>query len=120
LEHSNRPRVLIVEDEALIAMLLEDMLAEIGCEAVGPATRLDRALAIAEAESLAILDVNLGSVQSFPVADLLEKRGIPYVFATGYGSKGLDVRFAHNITLKKPFQTHQLEQAISQALSRNI
>jgi two-component SAPR family response regulator len=120
VEHSVRPRVLIVEDEALIAMLIEDMLAEIGCEAVGPATRLDRALAMAATESLdlAVLDVNLGSEQSFPVAEMLQKRGIPFVFATGYGSKGLDARFEHNITLKKPFEAHQLERAISRALSR--
>jgi CheY-like chemotaxis protein len=121
VEHSGRPRVLIVEDEALIAMLIEDMLSELGCEAVGPATRLDRALAMAATESLdlAVLDVNLGSEQSFPVAEVLQKRGIPFVFATGYGSKGLDSRFERNITLKKPFEAHQLEQALAQVLSRD-
>jgi two-component SAPR family response regulator len=121
VEHPGRPRVLIVEDEALIAMLIEDMLAEIGCEAVGPATRLDRALAMAATESLdlAVLDVNLGSEQSFPGAEVLQNRGIPFVFATGYGSKGLDSRFEHSITLKKPFVTQQLEQAVAQVLSRD-
>jgi CheY-like chemotaxis protein len=120
VESSSRPRVLIVEDDALISMLIEDMLAELGYEAVGPARRLERALAMASAENLdlAILDVNLGSEQSFPVAEVLQKRGVPFVFATGYGSKGLDARFGHNVTLKKPFETHQLEQAMAQALAR--
>jgi DNA-binding response OmpR family regulator len=110
--------VLIVEDEALIAMLMEEMLVELGFEVLGPATRLQGAMAIAQVESfeLAILDVNLGSEQSFPVADVLAGRGIPFIFATGYGTDGLSARFRQAITLPKPFASDQLERAIFQAL----
>jgi DNA-binding response OmpR family regulator len=119
--HLNPPgprRVLVVEDDALIAMLMEDMLVELGFEVVGPANRLHGALALAQAEDfeLAILDVNLGKEQSFPVADVLRQRGIPFIFATGYGTDGLSAAYRQAITLPKPFEAGQLEKAISQAL----
>jgi DNA-binding response OmpR family regulator len=111
-------RALVVEDEPLIAMLIEDMLVELGFAVVGPAARLERAMAMAREESfdLAILDINLGNEQSFAVADVLSERGIPFVFATGYGVRGLDARFERAVTLQKPFASHDLEHAISQAL----
>ena len=111
-------KVLIVEDETLIAMLVEDMLVDLGYEVLGPATRLQRALDMAREESfdVALLDINLASEQSFPVALVLRERGIPFIFATGYGSKGLDERFRDEITLQKPFEMRQLEQAIFSAL----
>ena len=117
----NRPgsrKVLVVEDDALIAMLLEDMLAELGFEVVGPATRLRGALELAERQSfdIAILDVHLGSEQSFPVADVLRLRGIPFIFATGYGADGLNAGYRQTVTLQKPFESRQLESAISRAL----
>jgi DNA-binding response OmpR family regulator len=119
--HSTPPapcKVLIVEDETLIAMLVEDMLVDLGYEVLGPATRLQRALEMAREESfdVALLDINLASEQSFPVALVLRERGIPFIFATGYGSKGLDERFRDEITLQKPFEMRQLEQAIFSAL----
>ena len=112
-------KVLIVEDETLIAMLVEDMLIDLGYEVLGPATRLQRALEMAREESfdVALLDVNLAGEQSFPVAFELRERGIPFIFATGYGSKGLEERFRDEITLQKPFEMHQLEQAIFTALA---
>lgn len=112
-------RALVVEDEPLIAMLIEDMLAELGFLVVGPAARLDSALALAREETfdLAILDINLGNEHSFGVADLLRERGIPFVFATGYGVRGLDARFEQAVTLQKPFESHDLEHAISRALA---
>ena len=113
-----RLRVLVVEDEILVAMLLEDMLADLGFEVLGPAMRLDAALKMALDESfdLAVLDVNLANEQSFPVAQLLQERGIPFVFATGYGLRGLDKRFQEVTTLQKPFEPDQLANAISLAL----
>ena len=113
-----RLRVLVVEDEILVAMLLEDMLADLGFEVLGPAMRLDAALKMALDESfdLAVLDVNLANEQSFPVAQLLQERGIPFVFATGYGLRGLDERFKEVTTLQKPFEPDQLANAISLAL----
>ena len=112
--------MLVVEDEVLVAMLIEDMLTELGFEVLGPAMRLDAALKMAreEAFDLAVLDVNLANEQSFPVAHLLQERGIPFFFATGYGLRGPDERFKEVMTLQKPFEPHQLADAISSALPR--
>lgn len=111
--------MLVVEDEVLVAMLIEDMLTDLGFEVVGPAMRLQRALAMAEDEGLdfAVLDVNLANEQSFPVAHRLRERGIPFVFATGYGSMGVREHFQDVFTLQKPFQQHELQHAISIALA---
>lgn len=88
-------RVLIVEDEAAISILMEDMLLDLGIEIVGPTPRLDPALQLAcEADlEAAILDINIGGVESYPVADVLHSRQIPVIFATGYGSSVLPERF---------------------------
>jgi CheY-like chemotaxis protein len=112
-------RVLVVEDEMLVAMMIEDMLVELGFEIVGPATRLQRALDLAQGENFdfAVLDINLANERSFPVATVLRERGIPFVFATGYGSPGLNDSFQGTTTLQKPFEQRQLESAISTALS---
>lgn len=77
--------MLLVEDESLIAMLAEDMLLDLGCEVV-VAMRFDRALNHARTErfDLAVLDINLGDARSYPIADLLHERGVPFLFATGY------------------------------------
>ena len=83
-------RILLVEDEAMIAMLVEDMLEDLGHELVRVASRLEDAVAAAgnEAIDLAILDLTLGGALTYPAADVLAERGIPFVFATGYGSAG--------------------------------
>jgi CheY-like chemotaxis protein len=115
-----RVRVLVVEDEALVAMLIEDMLVELGHHVVGPAGHLEAALPLArEAEiDVAILDVNLGRDRSYPVADLLRERRIPFVFATGYGSAGLAEAYRDlTITLKKPFNASAVRAALRQALA---
>lgn len=108
-------KVLLVEDEMLIAMHVEDMLVELGFEVVGPAMRLQAALEIAREGSfdLAVLDVNLASERSFPVADVLRERGIPFIFATGYGSLGLTDEYETIITLQKPLEARQLKHAIA-------
>ena len=84
-------RVLVVEDEVMVSWVLEDMLAELGCEVVGPAARVSQALAIVEAETfdLAVLDVNLNGQKSFPIADALVARSVPFVFSTGYNKDGI-------------------------------
>ena len=111
--------MLVVEDEVLVAMLIEDMLSDLGFDVIGPATRLKRALEMAREEifDLALLDVNLASEQSFPVAQALQERKIPFIFATGYGTKGIDARFHGAVTLQKPFEAHQLERAILSTLA---
>ena len=80
-----RCRILVVEDEAIIAMLVEEMVLDFGSEVVGPAAKMDDALRLASQAPLdaAILDVNVGGAVVFPVADVLQQRGIPIIFATG-------------------------------------
>lgn len=111
-------RVLVIEDEALVGMLLEDMLQDIGCASVELISRFDEGLRAAQDGhfNLAVLDVNLDGVISFPIAEQLIARNIPLVFATGYGSVGMDPSYAHVPTLQKPFFFKDLEQAIQQAL----
>ncbi len=112
-------RVLVVEDEMLLAMLIEDMLTDLGFEVVGPAMRLETALSLANEEAIdcAILDVNLNGKQSFPVADILRERGIPFFFATGYGKQGLNETHKDTFTLKKPFAARELRQALTGCLA---
>jgi CheY-like chemotaxis protein len=107
-------RVLVVEDEMTIALLIEDMLVELGHEVVELAMRLPRALEIArtEAMDLAILDVNLDGRPSFPVAEVLDERGVPFIFATGYGPAGLAEDFRDRPVIKKPFDLRGLATAI--------
>lgn len=110
--------VLVVEDESLISMMIEDMLAELGCTVVGPAHDLASALDIIGRATLhaAILDVNLGGVASEPIAERLSRSGIPFVFATGYGKAGVKETYRHVATLKKPFTQDLLAQALRGAI----
>ena len=109
------PRVLIVEDESLLVMVLEDMLPELGYEVVASAYSVDSALRTLEAHEpdLAILDVNLGGARSFPVADALAIRGIPFVFASGYGESILPDRHASALLVPKPYGRQELEAALA-------
>jgi CheY-like chemotaxis protein len=111
-------RILVVEDELMIRMLLEDMLGELGYAIVAEAGRLDEALeAVRSADfDLAILDVNLNGQPIAPVADALAARGTPFVFATGYGDRGLPDMHRDRPVLKKPFQLDGLRQMLQTAL----
>ena len=111
-------RVLVIEDEALIAMLLEDQLAELGCEIAGVAARFDDALekATALAFDVAILDVNLSGKESFPIAEALRARGMPFVFATGYGATALPETLRSVPIVRKPYQLQQLAVVLRAAL----
>jgi CheY-like chemotaxis protein len=110
-----RLRILVVEDEMLVAMNIEDMLLELGHEVAGLASRLGPALALARESRFdaAMLDVNLAGEPSFPVADLLIERGLPFLFATGYGRQGIEARYRDYPLLQKPFRTADLEQALA-------
>lgn len=111
-------RVFVVEDEMMVAMLIEDMLGELGCEIVGPAGRIEDALAIVGEAAIdaAVLDVNLNGQETYPVADILKRRGIPFIFATGYGVGGLAERFSTTPVLQKPFQQRDLARMLIAAL----
>jgi CheY-like chemotaxis protein len=108
-------RLIVVEDEAIVAMLLEDMLEDLGCKVVDWAGTVPAALALAEVAEIdgALLDVNVGGTMVYPVAETLAARSIPFVFVTGYGSSHAAAgRFPNAVVLKKPFEQVQLERII--------
>jgi CheY-like chemotaxis protein len=112
---ASRRRVLVVEDEIMIRMLLEDMLDDLGYEVVGTAATLDEALGLASQADieLAILDVNLNGSPVYPVADALAVRKVPFIFSTGYGEQGLPEDYRECQLLQKPFQLENLERALA-------
>ncbi len=114
-----RCRVLVVEDEAMIAMLVEDMVLDFGSEVVGPAARIDEALDLAHRADLdaAILDINVDGTDTFAVADVLRERGVPLIFATGYGASVLPDRFSGCPALAKPFSHQVLCETLRDALA---
>ncbi len=103
-------RVLVVEDEALVAMLVEDALLDAGASVIGPAATVAEALALLERESpeAAVLDLNLAGETSTPVADALAARGVPFVVATGYGAEGLPPGHGSVPVLAKPYDPDEL------------
>lgn len=113
-------KLLVIEDEAMIAMALEDMLDALGCVVVDVAGTVSRGLALANNETLsidgAILDVNLGGEKVYPVAERLAARGVPFVFCTGYGLSGIATDFAHVPTLAKPYEQQQLQDLLISVL----
>jgi CheY-like chemotaxis protein len=115
-------QILIVEDEALVALMIEDMLTALRCRVAGSARSVREALRlIEERESAldgAILDVSLGEEKVYAVAEALQARGVPFVFATGYDADSLDARFAHCATLAKPFELIALDALVRQIFSR--
>ncbi|WP_420471687.1 response regulator [Brevundimonas sp. FT23042] len=112
-------RVLIVEDESLVAMLLETILEDMGCTPVGPASSVDEGLALVagdEALDAALLDVNVAGRQIFPVAQALKDRGVPFVFSTGYGEGGLPDDWRGQRTIQKPFTEAAVRDALMAAI----
>ena len=111
-------RVLIVEDEALVALQLEDMLADLGCAIIGPASRVGQALDLLGRQTVdaAVLDLNVGGELVYPVADALARRGLPYIFATGYGAAGLTMPYRRRPVLQKPFLQSDLRKAMLASL----
>ncbi|HEX3407625.1 MAG TPA: response regulator [Caulobacteraceae bacterium] len=111
-------RLLVVEDEMLVALALEEMLGDFGCVVVDVAGTLDRGLELAEALTLdgAILDINLGGEKVFPVAERLAERGVPFVFCTAYGTAALPPSFAKTPTLAKPYDENRLRSLLTVGL----
>jgi CheY-like chemotaxis protein len=109
-------RVFLVEDEALITLMLEDMLADLGCVLVGSAATVGEALSRLEETSTidaALLDVHLGGETVFPVADVLLQRRVPLVFSTGFGPIELEVRYPSSHLLAKPYPAEALAQVLA-------
>ncbi|HXA38054.1 MAG TPA: response regulator [Phenylobacterium sp.] len=113
-------RVLVVEDEMMVSMLIEDMLTDLGCQVVGPASRLDEAMELAASSELdcAVLDVNLGGQPIFPLADVLRERGRPFAFATGYGDAGLREVDRGTPVLQKPFREGDLARVLGELCAK--
>lgn len=113
------PRVLVVEDEYLIRMLLEDMLADLGyCIAAAVGTVAEATDLAANGQfNVAILDVNLDGQEIYPVAEILAKRGLPFIFVTGYGKGSLSEPYIGRPALQKPFQAEQLKTALAGLLA---
>jgi CheY-like chemotaxis protein len=111
-------RVLVVEDEALIRMVFEEMLIDLGHEVVATADRAGAAVALARncACDVAILDVHLSGEPVFPAADILAERGIPFILTTGYSGDDLPERFRDRPTMEKPFQPERLHELLAQLL----
>jgi CheY-like chemotaxis protein len=112
-----QPRVLIVEDELMVAMLVEDMLEDLGCAVAAVAANLKSGMEAAAEETfdLAVLDVNLNGEKSFPIADALLGRGIPFVFGSGYGLSGVREVYPDVPVIAKPFLQSTLADALDQA-----
>jgi DNA-binding NtrC family response regulator len=112
-------RVLVVEDEMIVAWLLQDMLADFGCAVVGPAASINEALVMIDAEAfdVAVLDVNLNGKMSYPIADALISRGVPFLFSTGYDKDRLLEAYRIFPVLQKPFHRSELGNTLAQLLA---
>jgi CheY-like chemotaxis protein len=108
-------RILVVEDEALVAMLVEDALLDAGCEVIGPVATVAEALALLAGTrpEAAVLDLNLAGETSTPVADALAGLGVPFVVATGYGAAGLPAEHRDVPVLAKPYDPAELTAALA-------
>ena len=107
-------RILVVEDETIIAMVIEDVLQDLGCVVVGPVGKLDAALRLARDEALdaAVLDVTIRGGDVFPVAELLIARGVPFLLSSGYGDWALPKELQNLPRLTKPFTAQELEEQV--------
>ncbi|HEX8643242.1 MAG TPA: response regulator [Allosphingosinicella sp.] len=111
-------RVLLVEDEPIIAMTAEDMLDALGCAVVASAATLEEALAASDGGGfdVAMLDINLNGVDSLPVADMLKQAGTPFIFTTGYGAGGCGPH-ADVPLVTKPYRLVDLQEALGRAMA---
>ena len=111
-------RVLVVEDEFAVLLLVEDMLTELGCTIAGTASRMSEALGMASGLELdaAVLDVNINGEPVDPVAEVLASRQVPMVFSTGYGRSGITSRWRSCPVLQKPYRTEELATALGRAI----
>jgi CheY-like chemotaxis protein len=110
-----RPRVLVVEDNPLLARFTALLLTQLGCEVVGPVGSVDTAVALAGAEPLdaALLDINVADRSAVPVAETLDRRGTPYAVMTGYGREKIPPAFQDTPCLYKPFRESDLKSVIA-------
>jgi CheY-like chemotaxis protein len=113
------PRILVLDDEPLISMMLQGWLTELACETVGPVCTVQGALRLIESAppDAAILDLSLAGTKSYEVASALRCRRIPFAFATGYGEKGVEAPFEEELVALKPFDFETIKQVVEGLLS---
>lgn len=111
-------RILVVEDEMLVLLNIEDMLADVGCRSVSAAATVAQALALIDAQPFdaAMVDVNLDGRKSYPVADALAARGVPFLFSTGYSGQSMEDGYRDRPVLGKPYRSVELVAALAQLL----
>jgi CheY-like chemotaxis protein len=111
-------RSLVVEDEMLVLLMIEDMLADLGCESVTTAATINQALALIDTQTfdVAMLDMNLNGNQTYAVADALAAQGVPFVFSTGYSGHDIRDGYRDRPVLKKPFGDDELGDVLAALL----
>jgi DNA-binding response OmpR family regulator len=113
-------RILVVDDEPLISAMTEDWLSELGHVVIGPAYNLATALKLAETDlDAAIVDVALGKDRSYPLADALSARGVPFALTTGYGPEGIEPKYRNRSTLGKPFEFAAFRRVVDELLAQS-
>ncbi|MBN9590003.1 MAG: hypothetical protein BGN85_02725 [Alphaproteobacteria bacterium 64-11] len=113
-EPGKSPRVLVAEDEIVVALFIEDILAEFGYRVAGVVSRLEDAMAHPPNYDLAVLDVHLNGQPVFDFADRLAAQGTPFIFATGYGERGIPDRHRGRPVLQKPYMPETLKRALDE------
>lgn len=116
--NESRCKVLLVEDEALVAMMVEALLEDLGCEVAENAMRLDKAVAAARSGQFdaALLDLSLGGARTYTVADILRARGVPFAFLTGYRTDDLEPAYRDIPVLPKPFRRDGLKAILARLM----
>jgi CheY-like chemotaxis protein len=111
-------RVLVVEDEMMVALYIEDTLSELGCEVIEPAHTLGEAMARIDEHEVdaAVLDINIAEHEVYPVAERLASSGVPFIFATGYAPESIRENWRDHLIIRKPYHAEQLRSALEQAL----
>jgi DNA-binding response OmpR family regulator len=119
---AGKPRVLLVEDEALVAMMIQECLAEFGYQVIGPVSTAAEAAAKARDGHFeaAVLDINLGDGAAYPIADVLTARGVPFVFVTGYDAESVEPRFRNVPVLQKPIEREMLKRVFVVAARASV
>lgn len=112
--------ILVIEDEMLILMMIEDMLADLGCKSISVASKIGKAITLIDGQvfDAAMVDLNLSGVESYPIADALKARDVPYFFSTGSSVTSIKDGYRDHDVLKKPFTFEQLSNMLSRSLLR--
>jgi CheY-like chemotaxis protein len=111
-------RILVVEDSPVVAPFTADVLAELGCEVAGPAPNMAAARALVEEGGIdaALMDIHIRGERVFPICELLEAQGVPFVFTSGYADRGMPEKWQDRPRLQKPYTFDQIEAALNALL----